>query len=135
LVKNSSLMRLESVIAGYGARQVLDGISLCAAAGEIVALVGHNGVSKSTLFKTIFGLVPMQSGNLYLDGERIQTPSPRGLLSSGLALCVGLSHKLQCDLKTRSAIALGENCFPFVFVLSALVGVGCSREELRYWIQ
>jgi len=51
----SPLIRADHLATGYGKKQVLNGVSLDVAPGEIVALIGHNGAGKSTLLKTIFG--------------------------------------------------------------------------------
>ena len=62
------MLRLESVNAGYGAVQVLRDASLAVERGEVLCLMGRNGVGKTTLLKCIMGLVPAQSGHLELDG-------------------------------------------------------------------
>jgi ABC-type branched-chain amino acid transport systems, ATPase component len=61
-----SLLSVENVTAGYGDVQVLWGIDLRVEQGEIVALIGSNGVGKSTLLRTISGLLPTRSGRITL---------------------------------------------------------------------
>uniref|UniRef100_UPI001CD8FC3E ATP-binding cassette domain-containing protein n=2 Tax=Bacteria TaxID=2 RepID=UPI001CD8FC3E len=61
-------VRLE---AGYGSKPVLQGIDIQVGRGEIVAVIGRNGVGKSTLMKRLIGLLPDGGGELLLDGERI----------------------------------------------------------------
>lgn len=67
-------MRLEvnGAICGYGKRTVLESISLDLNSGEILCLLGPNGVGKTTLFKTILGFLKMQGGEILLDGENIR---------------------------------------------------------------
>jgi branched-chain amino acid transport system ATP-binding protein len=57
--------------AGYGAIPVLAGISLRVGAGEFIGILGHNGMGKSTLLKTLIGILPATSGRLLLEGEDI----------------------------------------------------------------
>ena len=57
--------------AGYGRIQVLRDVSLAAAEAEIVGVLGHNGVGKSTLLRTLMGLVPASGGTVRWDGTEI----------------------------------------------------------------
>lgn len=65
------MLRLESVTAGYGATPVLQGLSLEVKAGEMVALLGRNGVGKTTTLRATVGVIPVSSGAVYLNGEDI----------------------------------------------------------------
>lgn len=82
---SASLLRVEAIDCGYGKRQVLHGASIDVAFGEIVALIGHNGAGKSTLLKSLFGLAPIWSGRIILDGAEVGRPSPREMLKRGMA--------------------------------------------------
>src|SRR5712692_3322720 len=66
------VLRLDGVVAGYGRTKVLQGLSLDVSTGEIVAVLGRNGVGKSTLLKAIIGAVPVSSGTITLDGQRVE---------------------------------------------------------------
>lgn len=79
------LLRVDDLVAGYGNRQVLRRVTLHAARGEIVALIGHNGAGKSTLLKAVFGLLPLWQGQICLDGKSINPLNPRSLLRAGVA--------------------------------------------------
>ncbi|HMC22584.1 MAG TPA: ATP-binding cassette domain-containing protein, partial [Thermoanaerobaculia bacterium] len=57
-------LHIEGLRAGYGAVQVLEGISLHVNDGETVALLGTNGNGKSTLMKCIMGIVPLRTGSI-----------------------------------------------------------------------
>ena len=61
----------ENIVAGYGEGVVIDGLSLSVAPGEAVAVLGRNGVGKTTLLKTLMGLVRLRSGTIRYRGERI----------------------------------------------------------------
>lgn len=65
----ATMLDVEELVASYGKRHVLHGVSLNVGRGEIVAVLGHNGAGKTTLLKTIFGLVPLQGGHIRLDGR------------------------------------------------------------------
>lgn len=65
------MLELTDVSCGYGKEPVFRGISFSAARGETVCLLGPNGVGKTTLFKTILGLLPLMAGRIALAGENI----------------------------------------------------------------
>ncbi len=72
----SPLLETKNLRAGYGRVPVLHGIDLTVGDGEIVGILGHNGMGKSTLLKTLMGLVPTSGGALHLDGiDMTRTPS------------------------------------------------------------
>ena len=64
-------LRLDSVRSGYGRLEVLHALSLEVADGEIVAIVGANGAGKSVLLKTIAGLLPCWSGEIWFEDDKI----------------------------------------------------------------
>jgi len=59
--------------AGYGGKPVLQGVDLTVREGEIVAVIGRNGVGKSTLMKTLIGLLPVAGGTIVMAGADIGT--------------------------------------------------------------
>ena len=71
------LVLLEDLHTYYGKSHILHGVSLQVGAGEVVGLLGRNGVGKSTTLKTIMGLVQPSQGKVLLDGNVITgTPAP-----------------------------------------------------------
>jgi branched-chain amino acid transport system ATP-binding protein len=64
-------LRIEGLRAGYGESVVVDGVDLAVQRGECMALLGRNGVGKSTLLGAIMGLVRMQGGSIALDGAPV----------------------------------------------------------------
>ncbi|RUU76710.1 ATP-binding cassette domain-containing protein, partial [Mesorhizobium sp. M7A.T.Ca.TU.009.01.3.1] len=65
------VLQLDVIVCGYDGLDVLKGISLTVHAGEFVTVVGPNGHGKSTLLKTISGLVPLRGGQISIDGRRL----------------------------------------------------------------
>lgn len=64
-------LEVEEVRAGYASGDILQGVTLRIDPGETVAVIGRNGVGKSTLMKTVIGLLPVRGGDLRLDGASI----------------------------------------------------------------
>ena len=65
------MLRLVAVTKRFGARAVLDGVSLELAAGEYAAILGESGIGKSTLLNMIAGLEPVDAGRIFFDGRDI----------------------------------------------------------------
>ena len=76
----SALLKVKGLMAGYGKVPVLHGINLEVGEGEILGVLGHNGMGKTTLLKTLMGIVPAKGGQVVFDGEDL-----KGMNSSGRA--------------------------------------------------
>lgn len=63
------LLQVANLTSGYGRTRILNGIDFQAKQGEVLAIIGRNGVGKTTLMKTLIGLLPVMSGAIELDGE------------------------------------------------------------------
>ena len=79
------MLNIEKVEAGYGGSTVLRGVDLRVAAGQVVCLMGRNGVGKTTLLKTIIGLLRAAQGRVTFDGEDLTRFSPDRRACRGLA--------------------------------------------------
>ena len=66
-----SLLQVSELRAGYGAGDVLQGVDLAIEPGEIVAVLGRNGVGKSTLMKTVIGILPARRGRIVHKGNDV----------------------------------------------------------------
>jgi branched-chain amino acid transport system ATP-binding protein len=78
------MLSVKDLHAHYGRAHILDGVSLEARAGEVVALLGRNGAGKSTTLKAIMGLVPPSSGEVSFEGKRIDRMAPHHVARLGL---------------------------------------------------
>lgn len=80
-----TLLAVHDLVAGYGrGDEILRGVSLTVAAGEIVALIGPNGAGKSTLLKTVAGLLHPARGSIDFRGTPIHGLPPRAIARAGL---------------------------------------------------
>src|SRR5215471_5993632 len=68
----------------YGGVHAIEGVSFDLYAGEVHALVGENGAGKSTLCKAIAGAIRLTSGDMYVDGKRVDFEQPRDALAAGI---------------------------------------------------
>ncbi|MDG6999453.1 MAG: ATP-binding cassette domain-containing protein [Nitrososphaerota archaeon] len=82
------LLECNNIVAGYLDAPIIKGVSIEVNKGEIVAILGPNGSGKSTLLKAIIGLVKLFSGEIYLDGQRIDGCPTDELVRKGLAICL-----------------------------------------------
>jgi urea transport system ATP-binding protein len=80
-----SLLQVDGISVAYGQSQIIDGLSLSAAAGEIVALMGLNGMGKTTLMKALMGILPVRAGSVTLGGHDVSHKQPYERVAAGLA--------------------------------------------------
>jgi urea ABC transporter ATP-binding protein UrtE len=71
IMPESSLLSIAGLRCGYGGKPVLQGVDLDIREGEITAVIGRNGVGKSTLIKAIIGLLPLGAGSIALRGQEV----------------------------------------------------------------
>jgi iron complex transport system ATP-binding protein len=67
----SGALQIDGAVARVGGRTVLDGVSMNARAGEVVGVLGANGVGKTTLLRAALGLIPLERGTARLDGDDV----------------------------------------------------------------
>ena len=79
------MLEVRGLQAGYGKVQVLWGVDLHVAAGELVALVGANGAGKTTLLRTISGLIRPAAGAVHFRGSEITRRRPAEIVALGIA--------------------------------------------------
>ena len=81
------LLEFNGLVGGYGGLDVIRGVSCAVARGEVLCIIGRNGVGKSTLLKLLFGLLELREGGIAFEGhaiERLEASRRRGL---GISYC------------------------------------------------
>jgi branched-chain amino acid transport system ATP-binding protein len=101
------ILRLEGLHAAYGQSQVLFGVSLEAAAGEVVALLGRNGAGKSTTLRSIMGLLAPRAGRVIFRGEDITGWPPHRVCQRGVGW-VPEDRRVFADLTVRENLEVGR---------------------------
>lgn len=81
----SALLTAEALTSGYGSAPVIRGVSLSVRRGEILAVLGKNGMGKSTLLKTLMGFVRPMAGAVLLDGADATGRAPHRMARAGVA--------------------------------------------------
>jgi branched-chain amino acid transport system ATP-binding protein len=81
----SEVLHAQDLVVSYGAVAALRGVSLHVGKGEVVALLGANGAGKSTMLRTISGLLSPKSGEIRFLGQRINGVPPARIVRLGLA--------------------------------------------------
>ena len=108
------LLQTSALNGGYGGKPVLQGVDIDVKEGEIVAIIGRNGVGKSTLMKTLIGLLPSQRGEIRVKGLQVDG------LSAHRRARLGIGYVPQ-----------GRDVFPRMTVLENLmVGQSISGRKL-----
>jgi len=78
------VLELSTVVTAYGAVRAVDGVSMSVAPGTLTAVLGANGAGKTSLLRTISGLVPPRSGSIRFDGDEIAGTAPDRVARMGL---------------------------------------------------
>jgi branched-chain amino acid transport system ATP-binding protein len=100
------LLQIRDLNTFYGASHVLQGISLDVAKGELVALLGRNGMGKSTTLKTVMGLVKGRSGSVTFDGREITGDAPYKVARAGIGY-VPEERRIFAELTVRENLLMG----------------------------
>jgi branched-chain amino acid transport system ATP-binding protein len=101
------MLAVEDLHAYYGRAHILQGISLQAAAGEVVALLGRNGAGKSTTIKSIMGLVPPVGGTVSFAGRRIERLATHRIARLGLGY-VPEERRIFTELSVMENLEVGR---------------------------
>jgi branched-chain amino acid transport system ATP-binding protein len=101
------LLDIRALWAGYGDTEVLRGVDLKVESGEIVAVLGSNGVGKSTLNRAISGIVRPSNGTIAFDGAAIEREAPAAIVARGL-VHVPEGRRIFPNLSVRDNLDLGS---------------------------
>ena len=104
-------LNLQDVTSGYKASIVLRKLSMTVSGGEAVALLGKNGMGKSTLLKTIMGYLPKKSGTIQVNGLDITHAPSHQIARAGIAYAPQ-EHALFQDLSIRDNLRLNKRRSP-----------------------
>ena len=110
------MLCVEGIEAGYGEAQVLFGVDLEVAGGEVVALLGRNGMGKTTIVRGIFGLLPRRKGRISFEGCDLTNAPPFVRAQHGLGL-----------------VPEGRQAFPTLTVEENLVATAAARFGSPKW--
>lgn len=102
-----SLLTVEQLRSGYGSVVICHGIDLVVDAGEVVTVLGRNGVGKTTLLKTILGLVPLLSGTVLFDNRDVSGWHPDRIARAGVGY-VPQGRQLFGNLSVRDNLRVGS---------------------------
>ena len=111
-----SLLSLTNITAGYGAAQVLYGIDLKIGEGEVVTLLGRNGMGKTTTVRAIMGLIKPWSGEVQVDGRNFAGQPPYAIARAGVGL-----------------VPEGRQVFPTLTVEENLLAAAKTPEGRNRW--
>ena len=116
----------------YGGSHILRGVSLEARPGEVTALLGRNGVGKTTLLKSLMGVVPVKTGSIVLDGADITQATPYDRVKRGIGYVpqgreifgrLTVEENLRMGLATkRGGTAIPAELFELFPVLRQMIG-------------
>lgn len=97
-------LELKGVSKSFPGVKALDNVQLSLRPGTVLALMGENGAGKSTLMKCLFGIYHMDSGEIYLDGQKVEIKDPDDAMAKGIAMV----HQ---ELQPVPARSIAENMY------------------------
>ncbi|MCE7030635.1 ABC transporter ATP-binding protein [Jiella avicenniae] len=101
------MLEVTGLVAGYGSTEILRGIDLRVEAGEIVAVLGSNGVGKTTLNMVLSGLIEPRGGDIRFDGRSLKGTSPAEIVAAGL-IQVPEGRRIFPNMGVRENLELGS---------------------------
>jgi branched-chain amino acid transport system ATP-binding protein len=84
---NGALLAVKDLQAWYGESHILHGVTFDVAAGEVVTLLGRNGVGKTTTLKAVMGIIESRTGSVRFEDKELISRSSDAIARSGIAFC------------------------------------------------
>ena len=103
------MLELKNISVGYGSKTVLEGTSVSFEKGKLSSIIGANGCGKSTMLKAALGILPLSSGEAFIDGIDIQTMARGEIAKSAAYLAQGKSTP---DMTVEQMVLHGR--FPYL---------------------
>ncbi|MEY4156930.1 MAG: urea transporter ATP-binding subunit UrtE [Pseudomonadota bacterium] len=100
------MLNVKNINQYYGGSHILRDVSLQAALGKVTVILGRNGVGKTTLLKSLMGLVPIKSGSIEFDGREIQNATPYERARAGIGF-VPQGREIFGRLTVQENLAMG----------------------------
>ena len=104
------MLSVETIEAGYGGARVLQGVDFDLGEGQALALIGRNGMGKTTTVRALFGLLPLKAGRILFEGGALSGRPPYAIARAGLGL-----------------VPEGRQVFPSLTVDENLVATAAAR--------
>jgi branched-chain amino acid transport system ATP-binding protein len=110
------MLSVEAIEAGYGGAKVLQGVDFALGGGEALALIGRNGMGKTTTVRALFGLLPIKGGRILFEGAPLDGLPPHAVARAGLGL-----------------VPEGRQPFPTLTVDENLLATAAMRQGRARW--
>ena len=102
-----AVLAADGLVSGYGRIRILDSVSVSLLAGEVVAVIGHNGMGKTTLLRTLAGLLKAKSGSVHLAGRDVTHHATAARARLGLGY-VPQGRQIFPDLTVMENLMIGQ---------------------------
>ena len=110
------MLTVEGLDAGYGEAQILFGVDLTVGEGEVVTLLGRNGMGKTSTVRSIMGLLPAKAGKVAFGGRDLTGAAPFRIAQAGIGL-----------------VPEGRQIFPTLSVEENLIATAADRSGKKRW--
>jgi urea transport system ATP-binding protein len=125
---SNEILAVSQIAVGYGQSEVIPGLSFSSSENEIVAIMGRNGMGKTTLFKALIGILPIRAGTIVLGGRDLTGKESFERVAEGLAYVpqgrmifpkLTVEDNIRAGLRTRQE-DIPEELFEFFPVLKEM---------------
>lgn len=123
------ILEVKDAVCGYGSKRIVENISLSVKSGEILCLLGPNGVGKTTFFKSILGFLKLLGGEILLDGKDISA-LPKRLLARSVGY-VPQAHTPPFPFKVLDVVTMGRTAHIGIFASPSRNDCRIAEEALE----